>query len=185
MEGPFTYQLADICPHLTCHKICSSPFFYELQSLLNHNICCSILADILPSLISLMFLCRFSINSQTGEIFVARQLDYSKQRTHNFVVIAKDQGGESSKQTRCLVQIVVIETRKPTTRKLTTPLITTEIVQQTSTTILSNKISETKRRTDVELDQERTRSSSPTVQCFVTRPLLVATLILSLRALVT
>lgn len=109
-------------------------------------------------------------------------MDYSKKRTHNFVVIAKDQGGQSSKKTRALVQIVVIETLKHVTRKLATPTISS---LESSSTELSNKISETKKIAKAEFDQERTRSSSSTSECFIGMPWLFTTLILLLRALVT
>ena len=127
------------------------------------------------------FLFRFSINSQTGEIFAARRLDYSKKQTHNFVVIAKDQGGQASKQSRALVQIVVIEVLKPTTSKLLTSL--TETRERTSTEH-NNEVPGVRQRTSVLLDQEKVTSSA-SIKCILSRPLLFTTIILALRALVT
>jgi len=123
----------------------------------------------------------FSINSQTGEIFAARRLDYSKKQTHNFVVIAKDQGGQASKQSRTLVQVVLIEVLKPTTKKLTTKIIET---RERTSTEQTNEVPEVRQRTDVLLDQEKVASSA-SIGCILIRPLLLTTIILALRALVT
>lgn len=126
---------------------------------------------------------RFSINSQTGKIYAARPLDYSKADVHHFVVLAKDKGGESSRQSRTLVQVLVIEVKRPTTRILTT--IKASTTRAPTTRTLENSISETRRRTVIEQDVERTKSASARTVCFQSIALLFITLILSLRALVT
>eukprot|EP00112_Aurelia_sp_Birch-Aquarium-sp1_P014283 Seg3075.2 transcript_id=Seg3075.2/GoldUCD/mRNA.D3Y31 product=Cadherin-23 protein_id=Seg3075.2/GoldUCD/D3Y31 len=125
----------------------------------------------------------FSINSQTGKIYAARPLDYSKADVHHFVVLAKDKGGESSRQSRTLVQVLVIEVKRPTTRILTT--IKASTTRAPTTRTLENSISETRRRTVIEQDVERTKSASARTVCFQSIALLFITLILSLRALVT
>ena len=128
---------------------------------------------------------RFSVNSQTGKIYAARPLDYSKADVHHFVVLARDKGGESSRQSRTLVQVLVIEVKRPTTRILTTTTITTATTRAPTTRTLGNSISETRRRTVIEQDFERTKSASTRTVCFQSIALLFITLILSLRALVT
>lgn len=126
----------------------------------------------------------FSINSKTGEIFAARKLDYTKAQTHHFVVIAQDQGGQTALQSRAYIQIVVIETVLSTTRKISTvaTILTTESLRTTD----SNEVSpETRRIINRELIDERTRSSSSSMSCLTCIQVLLVSLILSLRALIT
>ena len=102
------------------------------------------------------------------------------------MVLAKDKGGESSRESRALVQVLVIEVKQPTTHVLTTATTTiTATTRAPTTRTLDNSISETRRRTEIEQDFERTKSASARTVCFQSIALLFITLILSLRALVT
>ncbi|XP_065063500.1 cadherin-89D-like isoform X2 [Rhopilema esculentum] len=123
----------------------------------------------------------FSIDSKTGDIFVARPLDYSKAPSHHFVVIAKDDAGQLSRESRTLVQVAVVNVSKPTTRNLPE---TKTLHQKTTTKTMPNEISEMKRI--VEKNEQRTRSSSVKVTSnFIVILSVVLTSLYSLRALVT
>ena len=112
---------------------------------------------------------------------MARPLDYSKASSHHFVVIAKDDAGQLSREARTLVQVVVVKVSRPTTKKSPE---TKTLQQKTTTKTTPNEISEMKRI--VENGEQRTRSSSVKITSNFSIILsVVLTLLYSLRALVT